>query len=155
MSDSRRGFIKKSFSVGVITTVGSSLLIPLRADADWPADKFTENKLQLTLDKLFGNQDIIESKKIKLKLPRIAENGAVVPITVSSSLENVESIFILVEKNPVPLAAHFNLKPELDAFVSARLKMAETCDVIAIIKSADKLYRAKKMVKVTIGGCGG
>ena len=155
MPDSRRDFIKKSFSVGVITTVGSSLLIPFRAAADWPADKFTENKLQVTLDKLFGKQEIVETKKIKLKLPRIAENGAVVPITVSSSLKNVESIYILVEKNPVPLAAHFILRPELDAFVSARLKMAETCDVIAIVKSADNLYRAKQMVKVTIGGCGG
>ena len=146
MPDSRRDFIKKSFSAGIVATVGSSLLIPFQSAADWPADNFTENKLQVTLDKLFGKQEIVETKKIKLKLPRIAENGAVVPITVSSSLKDVESIFILVEKNPVPLAAHFKLSPELDAFVSARLKMAETCDVIAIVKSADNLYMAKKMV---------
>ncbi len=155
MPDSRRDFIKKSLSVGVIATLGSSLLIPKKVYAKWPADKFTENKLQVTLDKLFGTQEIVESKKIKLRLPRIAENGAVVPITVSSSLKDVESIYILVEKNPVPLANHFTLTPDMDAFVSARLKMAETCDVIAIVKSADKLYMAKKMVKVTIGGCGG
>ena len=156
MPDSRREFIKKSLSAGIISSVGtSSLLNSQGAEADWPADKFTENKLQVTLDKLFGKHEIVESKQIKLKLPRTAENGAVVPITITSSLKNVESIFILIEKNPVPLAARFNLTSEMETFVSARLKMAKTCDVIVIAKSAGNYFSARQKVKVTIGGCGG
>jgi sulfur-oxidizing protein SoxY len=77
-----------------------------------------------------------------------------VPITVTSSLENIQSISLLVEKNSIPLVATFRLSAQLDAFISARLKMAETSDVIVIVETRDSLYRAKEQVKVIIGGCG-
>lgn len=93
--------------------------------------------------------------KIKLKLPRIAENGSVVPITITSTIENVDSIYILSEKNPVPLIAQFSLDPELETFIGARFKMAKTCDVIVIVKAEDQYYQTRQRVKVTLGGCGG
>ncbi|MGD7034768.1 thiosulfate oxidation carrier protein SoxY [Methylotuvimicrobium buryatense] len=149
MSNSRRTFLIQS----VIACSG--VIAPRLAFADWAEDHFAPGKLDRTLDRLYADATIVESDAIALKLPLIAEDGAVVPITVSSTLGNVESIAILVEKNPVPLAAIFNIAPETEPFVSAHLKMAETCDVIAVVKSGETLYSARQQVKVTIGGCGG
>jgi len=99
--------------------------------------------------------DSPEAGDIKIKAPDIAENGAVVPVTVSTGLENVESISILAAKNGNPLIASFNLGEGAEPFVSTRIKMGATADVIALVKAGGKLYSAKKEVKVTIGGCGG
>ncbi len=156
MPDTRRSFIKKSLSiVAYMTAATGGLLRSVNGFAAWPAEKFAQTGFDNAITRVFGNQQINKSKKVKLKLPRIAENGALVPVTVTSTLKDVESIAILVEKNPVPLAASFTLSPEVEAFVSARLKMAETCQVYAVVRAGGKLYSASKDVKVTIGGCGG
>ena len=152
-SRSRRTFITKTAALGALATSG--LLKPVPAGSAWLAENFTPNKLDQTLRHLFKDATLSETDKIAIKIPQIAENGAVVPITISSSLDAVSRIFLLVEKNPVPLAAQFDLSPELLPFVSARIKMAETSDVIVIVQSNDAFYRAKERVKVTIGGCGG
>ncbi|MDO9215163.1 MAG: thiosulfate oxidation carrier protein SoxY [Methylococcales bacterium] len=145
MSNYRREFLKKT---AVLTT--SALAINTQSvHAQWLADSFSPNLLDGTV-----KTDIIDTDKIEIKLPKITGNGAAVPITVSSSLENIQSISILVEKNPVPLVAKFNLSAELDVFVSARIKMAETSNVIVLVKTHDGLYRAKEQVKVVLGGCG-
>jgi sulfur-oxidizing protein SoxY len=156
MPVNRREFLKKSASLSAYAiALGSCLLKPDRAGAEWIAEQFAPHKLEETLKTLFKDARITESDQIDIQIPQIAENGAVVPITVSSHLDGTESISILVEKNPVPLAARFDLSPELEPFVSARLKMAETSDVIVIVQAGDKLYSARETVKVTIGGCGG
>lgn len=156
MSDNRRKFLKQSAVVGAYAMAATAgLLTPKPGLAEWLAQNFTQGELDDTLERLYTGMEIIETDQIELKLPRIAENGAVVPITVSTSLDEVKSIAILVEKNPVPLAATFKLSPLVDPIVSARLKMAETCDVIAIVKAGDALYSNRQKVKVTIGGCGG
>lgn len=149
----RRTFIKKSATLGALAASG--LLNSAPANSAWLAENFTPSKLDQTLKHLFKDAALSETDKITIKIPQIAENGAVVPITISSSLDAVQRIFILVEKNPVPLAAQFDLSPELLPFVSARIKMAETSDVIVIAQSNGAFYRAKERVKVTIGGCGG
>ena len=87
--------------------------------------------------------------------PDIAENGALVPITVTSSLPKTESIAILVEKNPNSLAANFNVLAGMDPFISTRVKMGQTSDIYALVKADGRYYYAKKEIKVTIGGCGG
>jgi len=92
---------------------------------------------------------------VKIKAPDIAENGAVVPITVSSTLPDIESISIIAAKNPSPLAASFQLSSMSEGYVSTRIKMGKTSNVIAVVKSGGKLYSATQEVKVTIGGCGG
>jgi sulfur-oxidizing protein SoxY len=88
-------------------------------------------------------------------VPEIAENGAVVPVTVSTTLADVESISIVVKNNPRPLVASFEIPAGTLPDVSSRIKMGETSDVTAVVKTADGLYSTSRQVKVTIGGCGG
>ena len=92
---------------------------------------------------------------MNLKAPDIAENGAVVPVTVSSGIANVESIAIIVDDNPSPLTAVFELGADAIADVSTRIKMGKTSTVLAVVKADGKLYGTQTEVKVTIGGCGG
>jgi len=79
----------------------------------------------------------------------------VVPITITSSIQNVDTVYIFSEKNPVPLIAKFTLQPELAMYIGARFKMQESCDVIVILKAKDQYYQTRQGVKVTLGGCGG
>jgi sulfur-oxidizing protein SoxY len=95
------------------------------------------------------------SDKITLGVPTIAENGAVVPVEVSTTLENVESISIVVAGNPRPLAASFELSGSVMPEISSRIKMGQTSDVMAVVKTDTGLFSTSKEVKVTIGGCGG
>ena len=98
---------------------------------------------------------VTESDQITLKIPDIAENGAVVPVTVSTDLADVEAIAVVVENNPTPLAAMFELSALSVPEISVRIKMGESSPVRALVKAGGKLYSASKEVKVTIGGCGG
>ncbi|MDD1611700.1 MAG: thiosulfate oxidation carrier protein SoxY [Methylococcaceae bacterium] len=156
MNEPRRSFLKKTLAVSTYALVSTlGCLTPLKDIAKWQAENFTQGPFEDSLKRLFKDQPIIQSKDIEVKIPTIAENGSVVPITVNSRLSDVKAISIFVAKNPVPLAARFELSPELSPFVSARLKMAETSDVIVIAETGSGLYSAKQLVKVTIGGCGG
>jgi sulfur-oxidizing protein SoxY len=105
--------------------------------------------------KLLYNGIAEPSDKIKLDAPEIAENGAVVPISVTTTLADVTSISFLVPENPNPLAAYYRLPPGTMPSVANRLKMAKTTNVIAIVEAGGRLYSAAKEVKVTVGGCGG
>jgi len=97
-----------------------------------------------------------ESKDVTITGPDIAENGAVVPLGVSTSLPNVKHLLVLVEKNPSVLVALFNVSPEVDANFATRAKMGQSSDVYAVAITNDgKALFAKKEVKVTLGGCGG
>ena len=157
MNTRRRLMIKGSAASAVLgSAIAAGLVTPARL--------FAASKLQPAFDakgsddvlnSMFPGSKVESSGAIKIKAPDIAENGAVVPITVSSSLGNIESISILVSNNATPLVASFDMNKNADAFVSTRIKMGKTSDVVAIVKAGDKLYRASKEVKVTIGGCGG
>ena len=95
------------------------------------------------------------STSVTLTAPDIAENGAVVPVGVVSTLAGVEAIAILIEKNPNPLAASFVLPAGTEATVQTRVKMGQTSDVYALVKVGGQFLMAKKEIKVTLGGCGG
>jgi sulfur-oxidizing protein SoxY len=153
MPYNRREFIKHSMIWSAATA--SNLLAPQQVNAEPAIAKPVAGLLEQTLRDLFKGSAITETDKIDIQIPIIAENGAVVPITVTTSLSDVGAVFILVEKNPMPLSAKFTLSPQLEPFISARLKMAETSDVIVIADTGKALYSAKAHVKVTIGGCGG
>ena len=84
----------------------------------------------------------------------LVENGAVVPIKVNTDLPNVVSITILVEKNPNPLIANFNLTPACAGFVATRIKVGEPSNITTVVKSNDKLFSKSKFVEVVEGGCG-
>jgi len=125
------------------------------ADASlWPKDVFTQKSEADVIKALYGKEPQV-SDQVKLDAPEIAENGAVVPIAVSSALPNVTSISILVSENPYPLAASYKIPPGTSAMVANRLKMAKTSKVVALVESDGKVYSATKEVKVTVGGCGG
>ena len=131
------------------------VLVPFRAFAARPKPAFESESVDDALTHLYGSSEVTDSDQIRIKAPDIAENGTVVPITVRFDVENAESVSIIAENNPSPLAASFQLTPSSGGLVSTRIKMGETSPVHAIVKAGDTLYRASKEVKVTIGGCGG
>ena len=137
------------------TAVAAGLITPTRVFANNISTAFKAKNTNDVLAQLYPGKKVDANSQIKIKAPDIAENGAVVPISVSSSLSGIENISILVEKNATPLVASFDLPADADSFVSTRIKMGKTSDVIAVAKVGNKLYSSTKEVKVTIGGCGG
>jgi sulfur-oxidizing protein SoxY len=152
----RRTFLKGTLTVGAVTVaVGAGLLTPRTVLAAWPQGAFQAKTVDDALKALFNTDQMSGSDQIKLRAPDIAENGAVVPVSVDSNISNPTSVSIIVEKNPTPLTSKWDLGPTTEGFVSTRIKMGKTSKVIAVVKAGDKLYSASKEVKVTIGGCGG
>ena len=152
----RRVFLKGSLAVGAMgIALGAGLLTPRAVLAAWPEAAFKAKKMSESMQVLLGSDSATESGKIEVKVPEIAENGAVVPVTVKTSIANAESITIFVAENPVPLVASFQLGEGAVGYASTRIKMGKTSDVIAVVKTSGKLQSARKPVKVTIGGCGG
>ena len=152
----RRNFLKKTLlTTAVIGTSAGILIIPKNVHAAWPKAAFDKKDLSGAVETLYGGTSIVESTKVKLKAPDIAENGAIVPINVKTNLKNVESIMIFVEENPQPLSSGYKLTSLSEPKIGTRLKMGKTTKVMAAVKSDGKIYTASKEVKVTIGGCGG
>jgi sulfur-oxidizing protein SoxY len=144
----RRIVLKSLLALGAVISYPRSLLAA-RPDAAFELDDHAA-----AIADVFG-QTVTDSDQVAMKIPDIAENGAVVPVTVSTDLPDVQSISIVVDRNPTPFAASFNLTPRSLPVVSVRIKMGESSRVQALVMSAGKLYGTSKEVKVTIGGCGG
>jgi len=124
------------------------------ANDKWPEEAFKQKGEADAIKALYGKTAEV-SDKVKLDAPEIAENGAVVPVSVTTTLTDVTSISFLVADNPNALAASYNIPPGTIPSVANRLKMAKTSSVTAIVEAGGKLYSATKEVKVTVGGCGG
>ncbi len=153
MSMNRRTLIKAVAAGGALMSLG--VLVPRLALAAWVKEAFEAKEQSAAIKALYGGDAPAESADVVLDAPDIAENGAVVPVTVSTSLANVESMSIFIESNPSPLAAQFIIPEGTKADVSTRVRMGKTTNVTAVVKADGKLYSATKEVKVTIGGCGG
>ncbi len=154
MNIKRRTFLKSTLAGSAVAVAASAgLLTPTSVLAAWPKDAFGAKSVADALSAI-SMSGAAESSDIKIKAPDIAENGAVVPVTVSTSL-NAQNIAILADKNGTPLSCTYDLAPGTKGYISTRLKMGKTGNVIAVVKADGKLYTAKKEVKVTIGGCGG
>jgi len=152
----RRTFLKGGLATGAVAVaVGAGLLTPQTVLAAWPKAAFEAKGVDNTMKSLFGGTATTASSDIKIKAPDIAENGAVVPVSVTTTHTGIESISLMADSNPSPLAASFNLGANAEGFVSTRIKVRKTGKVSAIVKSGGKIYSASKDVKVTIGGCGG
>jgi len=153
----RRVILKGTVTVA-LTSLGNIPLafVPALAAANgkYPEAAF-KAKNEADAIKLLYGKTADPSDKVKLDAPEIAENGAVVPVSVSSTLTDVTSISILVSENPNTLAASYKIPAGTMPSVANRLKMAKTSNVIAIVEAGGKLYSATKEVKVTVGGCGG
>ena len=150
--ETRRETLKHSAAVaGLLATTG---LFPQYA---WAYNKGAfEAKSVADTVKALGGSAPVESKDVTIGGPDIAENGAVVPLTASTTLAGVKQMLILVEKNPAALVALFNVTDSVDANFATRSKMGQSSDVYAVALMADgKALFAKKEVKVTLGGCGG
>lgn len=149
----RRKTLKQSAAVaGLLAATG---LFPLCAFAAFNKAAFEAKSLTDVL-KALGAGAPVESKDVVIGGPDIAENGAVVPLTASTSLAGVKQVLILVEKNPSALIAAFNVTDSVEANFATRAKMGQSSDVYAVAIMADgKALFAKKEVKVTLGGCGG
>ena len=149
----RRETLKQSAVVAGL--LGATGLFPQYALAAFNKSAF-EAKSLADAFKALGLAAPVESKSVTIQAPDIAENGAVVPIGATTTLTGVKQILFLVEKNPTPLVAVFNLSDSMDAAIATRTKMGQSSDVYAVAVMNDgKVLFAKKEVKVTLGGCGG
>ena len=153
---SRRKFLR-SLALGsayaAIFVVGSSRPLQLLA-AEWNKAAFDATVLADAL-KSIGATGAADSDQIQLKAPEIAENGAIVPVEITSRIPGTQTIYVIADKNPQPLVAIFDIAPGLEPFISTRIKMGESSKVRVLVKADGKFYVATQEVKVTIGGCGG
>jgi len=156
MNSDRRKVLKSTGGMAVMGLAASAgLFKPGSAWAQtWNKAAFETKTLADTVRAL-GGASAAESKDIAITSPDIAENGAVVPFSISSRIPKTESIALLVEKNPSALAASFSIPEGTEAGVTTRVKMGQTSNVIALVKADGKFYYTTKEVKVTLGGCGG
>lgn len=155
MNKERRNVIKAGSGAALLSMLAAAgVIAPGTALADWNKAAFDAKSMADTL-KALGAANATDNKEVQVTGPDIAENGAVVPVGVSSSLAKVSMVAILIEKNPNALAASFTLPEGTEANVQTRVKMGQTSNVYALVKADGKFYMATKEIKVTLGGCGG
>lgn len=141
--------------IQALAVAGIGALLPLRLlAAQWNKSAFESKDITNSL-KLIGADAAVPSDLIRFKAPEIAENGAIVPIEIESRIPGTETIFVLAEKNPQPLAASFRFLNGAEPFIATRIKMSESAKVIVVVEAAGRFYSASHDIKVTIGGCGG
>jgi len=155
IDSSRRTILKCAGAFGVLTMglVTGLVKLPNAVAAQWNKAGFESKAMSDTL-KALGAGNPVESKEIVITAPDIAENGAVVPVAVTSKIPNTQQISIIAEKNPRPLMATFDISYGSESYISTRIKMGETSNVRAVVKADGKFFYAVKEVKITIGGCG-
>lgn len=153
MIERRRSLLTWAGAAGALLIGG--LLKPVAAlAAAWNKDAFAAKNPADAL-KSIGAASPAASGDIVIEAPQIAENGAVVPIEITSKIPGTTSLAVLVEKNPYPLVAKFDFAEGALPFVKVNAKMGETSDVRVVATAGGKHYAATKEIKVTIGGCGG
>ncbi|MDH4325473.1 MAG: thiosulfate oxidation carrier protein SoxY [Betaproteobacteria bacterium] len=154
MQETRRSVIRAGGALALLALTGTALLKPGRAHAAWNKSAF-EAKSAIDAMKALGMSSPEESRDIVIVAPDIAENGAVVPIEVTSNIPGTTSISVFIEKNPFPYTGTFGFAAGSVPFVHLRAKMGETSPVRVVVAAGGKHYTSAKEVKVTIGGCGG
>jgi sulfur-oxidizing protein SoxY len=156
VEEKRRDILKAGGGAGMLALATAAGLISPRSvfPQQWNKAAFETKSFVDTL-KALGGSSSTESSQIQITAPDIAENGAVVPITVESAIARTQSIAILIEKNPNTLSANFEIPDGTDPFVTTRVKMAETSNIYAVVKADGKYFHAVKEIKVTLVGCGG
>lgn len=154
MSIKRRTFLQGAVACSTIgIAVGAGLLAPRTLLAAWPKPAFAAKSPDAAISALLGPGGATESAEVELKVKTEGEiNPSSLPVKVSTKLP-AESITIIAEKNPVPLVAVYELTPAVEAYVSTKIKFAESSNVIAVVKANGKLYSAKQFVEVAEGGC--
>jgi sulfur-oxidizing protein SoxY len=155
MSMNRREVLKVGGGAAVYSALASMGFFAANpAMAAWNKDAFATKTIAETL-KVLGVSGTANSADISITAPDIAENGAVVPVGVSSKLAGTDMIAVMIEKNPAMMAGMYNFMAGAEADISMRCKMGQSTDVYALVKAGGKYYMTKKEIKVTLGGCGG
>ncbi len=155
MNNQRRNVLKSGSGAALLSVLAAAGIIkPGMALADWNKAAFEAKSMADTL-KAMGVGSTADSKDVQVTGPDIAENGAVVPVGVSTTLPNVTMVAILIEKNPNALAASFTIPEGTEPNVQTRVKMGQTSNIYELVKSDGKFFMATKEIKVTLGGCGG
>ena len=152
----RRALLKAGGSASLLGLLAAAGFLPsgeALAQQSWNAPAFSTKSIADTV-KALGASAPAANRGIEIKAADIAENGLLVPVEVTSNIPKTESIAILVEKNPNTLSAVFSIPAGTDAFVSTRLKMAESSDVYVLVRADGRNYFARKEIRVTLGGCG-
>ncbi|MBS0002454.1 MAG: thiosulfate oxidation carrier protein SoxY [Thioalkalivibrio sp.] len=154
-SNKRRVFLKGSLAAGTVgVAVGAGLLAPSKLLAAFPAEVFKTRDYEASLQAALGTTELAEGD-IEITAPEIAENGMVVPVTVETGLSDVSEMALFVVENGSPLTSQYILGAGAVPMFATRIKMGESSDVVATVKSNGTWYQASREVKVTIGGCGG
>jgi sulfur-oxidizing protein SoxY len=149
MPISRRAFVRASLTSAVLGGVAAQT-----TNAAFPKQVLEARSMGAATSAALGGDSFIDSGSVTVTVPVQAETGDVVPVSITTSLPRVESISLMADKNPVPMVAIYRLAPEVEGFVATRIKLAESCNVVALVRSDGKLHRASKAVNVVIGGCG-
>jgi len=133
---------------------GLGLFALLRPGRLFASPSATASPFAATLAAELGAHYRGESDRIVLEVPQIAEDGAIVPISIDADISGISELVILAERNPNPIAARFKFSEPAEPFVYTRIKLNETGDVVVIAKTGDGSFYARKNVKVLVGGCG-
>jgi sulfur-oxidizing protein SoxY len=149
MPISRRAFVQASLTGAVLGGVAAQT-----ANAAFSKQVLDARSMGAAISAALGGDSFADSTEVTVTAPDDAETGDVVPVSIVTSLPRIESISLMADKNPLPMVATFRLAPEAEGFVATRIKLAESCNVVALVKSDGRLHRAGKTVKVVIGGCG-
>jgi sulfur-oxidizing protein SoxY len=156
MDHDRREALRRGGGLSLLALVAAAGWLPHDALAEgWNKGAFETHSLDETMKALGGSAPVPSKDIVFFSTPDIAENGAVVPIGITSNVPKTESIAILVEKNPNMLAAVFDVPAGTEPSLSTRIKMGQTSNVFALVKADGKYYVNSKEIKVTLGGCGG
>jgi sulfur-oxidizing protein SoxY len=155
MQGDRREFLQFAGVLGALAATGVlSAEQALAQQTSWNKAAFEAKNLNDAV-KALGGSGVTESKDITITGPDIAENGAVVPVGISSKVPGTQAVYILVEKNPNMVAAAFTIPAGTEANVSTRIKMGQSSNIVGLVKANNQFFMASKEVKVTLGGCGG
>src|SRR5574337_314613 len=140
MNISRRAFLQAGASGTALLLAAAAGLLP---------------RFALAAVEALGGSTAQNSADIDFQAPEIAENGAVVPLVIESKLPGTRLIAIVSEKNPHALSAVFHIPAGTEPYVMTRVKIAETSDVTALVQTDQGFFYTDRLVKVTLGGCGG
>ncbi|MCC6608350.1 MAG: thiosulfate oxidation carrier protein SoxY [Burkholderiales bacterium] len=155
MDYTRRGLLRGAGTAGaLVAAFATGALRPADVFAAWNKSAF-DAKSTADAMKALNVAGAADSTDIVIRAPDIAENGAVVPIDITSNIPGTESISLFVDKNPFPYVGTFDVAKGAMPYVHVRVKIGESSNVRAVVAAAGKYYQAAKEVKVTIGGCGG
>ena len=150
--NTRRNFINSTVACFALLKTG--LLFPVRVFAEWPTSAFEKDNPDDALAELFGDRTITETDRIVIEMPPGAENGAIVPITIKTDLEDVQTISLIAEKNPVALLTQFSFSGKGQGdYLRTRIKLAKSSHVIVVVEAGGELCVAKRYIEVLKGGC--